>query len=158
MGYLQNGTYDDQSIKFGKNAYAATSLLNELSERYTMMTGYTMTREQANLAINGAVNGGFIDAEKAFVNDWDGAANAMWKIIHPVGGSFTYNENSTQHVIYAIEDEEDKDNIADHFVNGNGVDAEGNLTYYDPYNGNTGLVDNLTLQEGRPTRQFSYVP
>ena len=76
---------------FGNTACAATSLLNEISERYTLETGKVMTREQSIAAMKAAVAAGHIGessiasngvcAFDATVNDWAAAANTMWKIL-----------------------------------------------------------------------------
>ena len=136
--------------EFGNNACAATSLLNELSEQYTENTVMQMTDEQAELAMSAAVNSGNISATNAHVDSWEGAANDMWGTTGE-GGSFTYGGDNPTAVIYA--EDADKNDIPEHFTNSNG-----NGSYHDPWNGDTGTVDNTQLQKGGlgPTRTLTY--
>ncbi|ULQ58878.1 hypothetical protein K7I13_10100 [Brucepastera parasyntrophica] len=134
---------------FGNEACAATSILNEISERYTAETGNVMTTEQAESAMAAAVGAGYIDSTDAFVNSWGDAANSMWESTG-LTGSFTVNETgSADHVIYA----EGTSNFPTHFTNSA---ADG--TYYDPWNGEIGIVGDTSLQQDRPYRGFDFIP
>jgi RHS repeat-associated protein len=133
---------------FANGACAATSLINEVSEEYTTQTGAAMTGSQGTAAMQAAVNSGNISANGANVNNWAGAANDMWGTTGQTG-TWAYNEQG-EHQIYAIDRNNDP-TYPEHFVNSNG---EG--TYHDPWNGNTGQVDDLTLQAGRETRGLDF--
>ena len=63
--------------QFGNNACAATSLLNELSEQYTLETGHALPSDVRDAAMAAAVNTGSVSSTNAWVSDWNGAANAM---------------------------------------------------------------------------------
>ena len=146
--------------EFGNTACAATSLLNEISERYTLETGLVMTEEQAVSAMNAAVKNKKIGENEvaingtskfyATVNDWSAAANAMWATTG-LSGSFVVNESlNADHVIYALDTKGDSG--ADHFVNSNG-----DSTFYDPYTGETLNIADYKLQEGRNYRGVDFV-
>jgi hypothetical protein len=64
-------------------------------------------------------------------------------------GSWSYNDTEGDHRIYAIDNTGDKS--PDHFVNGT---EDGR--YYDPATGNDGNIEDLTLQDGRPTRDLDF--
>ena len=145
---------------FGNTACAATSLLNEISERYTLETGLVMTKEQSIAAMKAAVSAGHIGSSKianngveifdATVNDWAAAANTMWKTTG-ITGSFVVNETANaDHVIYALDTKDGP--AADHFVNSNG-----DGTFYDPYYDTTFKVEDYHLQEGRNYRGVDFV-
>lgn len=146
--------------EFGNTACAATSLLNEISERYTLETGLVMTKEQSIAAMKAAVSAGHIGSSKianndveifdATVNDWAAAANTMWKTTG-LTGSFVVNETANaDHVIYALDTKDGP--AADHFVNSNG-----DGTFYDPYYDTTFKVEDYHLQEGRNYRGVDFV-
>lgn len=145
---------------FGNTACAATSLLNEISERYTLETGKVMTSEQSIAAMKAAVAAGHIGESSiasngvctfdATVNDWAAAANTMWKTTG-LTGSFVVNETANaDHVIYALDTKDGP--AADHFVNSNG-----DGTFYDPYYDTTFKVEDYHLQEGRNYRGVDFV-
>lgn len=147
--FNQLGFSEQYSAEFGEHACAATSLLNEISERYTMETGLPMTNAQAREAMAKAVGNNSILKNNAYVSDWTKAANTMWATTG-LKGSFKYDESgNADHNIYAI----DKNNDAevDHFVN-----STSNDSYYDPYSGTTGKVSDLTLQAGKNYRGFNF--
>ena len=146
--------------EFGNTACAATSLLNEISERYTLETGLVMTKEQSIAAMKAAVSAGHIGSSKianngveifdATVNDWAAAANTMWKTTG-ITGSFVVNETANaDHVIYALDTKDGP--AADHFVNSNG-----DGTFYDPYYDTTFKVEDYILEEGRNYRGVDFV-
>ena len=139
---------------FGNTACAATSLLNEISERYTLETGKVMTKEDAFNAMIAAVSAGYIGSTKngtAYVGDWAKAANTMWATTG-LDGSFVVNETANaDHVIYALDKDLEKDG-AEHFVNSNG-----DGTFYDPYYGTTFKVEDYILEEGRNYRGVDFV-
>ncbi|MBQ1197139.1 MAG: hypothetical protein IIX47_00865 [Spirochaetaceae bacterium] len=134
---------------FGNTACAATSLLNEISERYTLETGLVMTKEQSIVAMKAAVSAGHIGSSKianngveifdATVNDWAAAANTMADVIG-LAGNYSYTTDSSQvsATIYAWD--KNGDGYVDHFVN-----DIGNGQYYDPWTGETGNVSGLKL-------------
>lgn len=134
---------------FGNTACAATSLLNEISERYTLETGKVMTKEQAIAAMNAAVKARKIGENEvstngtnkfyATVNDWSAAANAMADAIG-LKGNFSYTTNSSNSCSKIYAWDKNGDGSADHFVN-----DIGNGKYYDPWTGKTGNVSELTL-------------
>lgn len=147
--FNQLGFSEEYSKEFGEHACAATSLLNELSERYTMETGLIMTNAQAKEAMAKAVENDSIGKSNAYVKDWSKAANTMWSTTG-LKGSFTYDDSgNADHNIYAID--KNNDTNVDHFVSST---ASGK--YYDPYNGTTGDVSTLTLQTGRNYRGFNF--
>lgn len=140
---------EQYSTEFGTHACAATSMLNEVSERYTMETGLPMTNKQAKDAMAKAVENNSILKNNAFVKDWTKATNSMWSTTG-LNGSFNYDESgNADHNIYAID--RNKDGKSDHFVN-----STNNGFYYDPYSGTTGKVSDLTLQAGRNYRGFNF--
>lgn len=80
---------DTYGTNFGNQACAATSLLNEISEQYTIETGKALTEQQVDAAMAAAVNSGNISAINAYVSDWAGAANAMADDVG-LEGNYTY--------------------------------------------------------------------
>ena len=159
--YMQQRDFSSMyGNEFGNTACAATSLLNEISERYTLETGKAMTEEQAIAAMRAAVNAGHIGGSEisnngveifdATVNDWTAAANTMWKTTG-LDGSFVVNETANaDHVIYALDTKNGP--AADHFVNSNGDGS-----FYDPYYDTTFKVEDYHLQEGRNYRGVDFV-
>lgn len=153
--YMQQRDFSSMyGNEFGNTACAATSLLNEISERYTLETGKAMTEEQAIAAMRAAVNAGHIGSTKngtAYVGNWSEAANAMWETTG-LDGSFVVNETATaDHIIYALDKDSEKDG-AEHFVNSNG-----DATFYDPYTGETLYVSNYDLEKDRNYRGVDFV-
>lgn len=138
--------------KFGNNACAATSLLNEISEQYTKETGLTMTVNQRNAAMDAAVKSKNIDAYNAFVNDWAGAANDMAKVLG-LNGKYSYTNDRNENDIKIYASDTDGDGYYNHFVN-----DIGNGEYYDPFTGTIGKVSSLTLATKGigETRNLSY--
>lgn len=94
-----------------------------------------MTDEQADAAMQAAVNSGNVSDSDANVNNWAGAANAMWSTTGQ-SGSFVYGGDNPTAIIYA--EDKDQNGKAEHFTNSNGSG-----TYYDPINGNTGTVGDI---------------
>ena len=159
--YIQQRDFSNiYGNEFGNTACASTSLLNEISERYTLETGLVMTRDQSIAAMKAAVSAGHIGSSKianngveifnATVNDWAAAANTMWGTTG-LNGSFVVNETvNADHVIYALDTKGGP--AADHFVNSNG-----DGTFYDPYYDTTFKVEDYHLQEGRNYRGVDFV-
>ncbi len=150
--FNQRDFSEEFSVEFGDNACAATSLLNELSEQYTENTGLQLTEDQANTAMRAAVNAGAVSETNAYVNNWENAANAMWRSTGQ-RGIFTYGGDNPTAVIYA--EDPDENHIPDHFTNSNG-----DGTYYDPSAGTVGIVGDTILQrEGLGARRtLTYNP
>ena len=148
--FEQRDFTEEYGENFGNNACAATSLLNEISEEYTEQTGKQLTKEQAEEAMAAAVEGGYIDSNDAFVNDWEGAADEMWESTG-LDGDFVYNESEdADHIIYA-QDTKGGPGV-DHFVNSTEPGQ-----YYDPWTGETCDLDTSILQENRPIRGLDFV-
>ena len=80
---------DTYGEKFGNNACAATSLLNEMSEQYTKETGHALPSDLRDAAMAAAVNSGNVSSTNAYVSDWAGAANAMAEAIG-LEGRYSY--------------------------------------------------------------------
>jgi len=123
--------------EFGNHACAATSLLNEISEEYTAITGKSMTESQAEQAMAAAVQSGSVNKTDAYVSDWSSAANSLAESLG-LSGTYTYTTNASgaDAVIYAID--KNNDGVTDHFVN-----SCGNGSYYDSWTGTTGSVSDL---------------
>jgi phage tail-like protein len=150
--YFTQGQWASEfTQKFANNACTATSLLNEVSEEYTKQTGKAMTQEQGLAAMQSAVNNNGVNQDNANVDNWQKAETGMWDSTG-LPGTLTHNEQSTEHVIYALDTNNTPD-TAEHFVNSS---AEGQ--YFDPWNGETGNVNSVDLQCGRPQRGFDYTP
>ena len=105
-----------------------------------------MTSDQANDAMQQAIDDDNVNGDNAYVESWDGAAESMCE-----GAGFscdaTYNADGEHQML--AEDHDNNPNDAEHFVNDNG-----DGTYHDPANGGTGTVGDTPLQEGGlgPTR------
>ena len=143
---VENPTYTNQSAfsdkygdRFGDNACAATSLLNEISEEYTKQTGKALTEEQINQAMAAAINAGGVAIDNAHVDDWAIAANAMADSMG-LAGEYSYTSDSTQASASIYAWDKNGDGYVDHFVN-----DIGNGQYYDPGTGQTGNVNDLSL-------------
>ncbi|MBQ7905768.1 MAG: hypothetical protein IJ361_08450 [Spirochaetaceae bacterium] len=134
---------------FGNTACAATSLLNEISERYTLETGKVMTSEQSIAAMKAAVAAGHIGESSiasngvctfdATIQDWAKAANVMADVIG-LAGNYLYTTESSNSSATIFAWDKNGNGSVDHFVNdiGNGL-------YYDPWTGQTGNVSELKL-------------
>ena len=146
--------------KYGNNACAATSLLNEISEFYTKLTGKTISMQDAIKAQEYAIEKGSINSKDAFVNSWEAAANDYWNSIYGQDnkeytlGRFYYGSSDPDLIIYAEQNDSDID--PDHFTNSNGQNSDGKPTYYDCWDGEIGLLDNVNLVKDRPTRELSF--
>ena len=146
--------------KYGNNACAATSLLNEISEFYTKLTGKTISMQDAIKAQEYAIEKGSINSKNAFVNSWEAAANDYWNSIYGQDnkeytlGRFYYGSSDPDLIIYAEQNDSDID--PDHFTNSNGQNSDGKSTYYDCWDGEIGLLDNVNLVKDRPTRELSF--
>lgn len=141
--FKQNDFAESLGKDFADTACAATSTLNEVSEEYTNLTGRQMTHEQAQAAIQAAIENGSINGDTAYVNDWSQAARDMLNSLGITANNGQSNSGTTTHIIYAIDN--DGDNRVDHFVNGIGTDSTGRERYFDPLTGTTGYVDEKTL-------------
>ena len=113
--------------KFGNNACAATSLLNEISSIYTKETGNLLSASQLKNIMDSAVKNGSISEKNANVNNWETAANTMLKAAG-LDGSFTFTTDTSNAdvVIYSID--KTGDGMHDHFVS-----DIGGGKYYDPW-------------------------
>jgi hypothetical protein len=98
-----------------------------------------MTQEEANAAMQAAVTANNVSPDNANVNNWSGAANSMWNTTGQTG-SYSYGGNSPTAEIYA--EDSNGDGIPEHFT-----DSNGNGTYHDPWNGETGNVGDVPLQQ-----------
>ena len=148
--FTQNQWAEPFNQHFSNKSCAATSLLNEISSRYTTQTGLAMTQQQGIDAMQAAVNSKSIKDDNAFVATWENAANDMWGSTGQ-SGSFKYNSNG-EHLIIARSG--DGGANPNHFVN-----SLGNGQYRDPWQGDIGEVNSLNLQiEGLgPTRGFNFI-
>jgi RHS repeat-associated protein len=147
--FTQDTWAADFGEEFAASACAATSCLNEVSERYTMETGFALETELATDMLQAAVDAGSISSTHAYVNAWEDAANAMWGETG-LGGGFVYSyESQPDHTVYA--EDTDFDGVPDHFTNSTGPEQ-----FYDPFNGELGSIEELQLQVGLPTRSFDF--
>lgn len=86
--YMQQDFFNEKngfSDVFGANACFATSILNEVSEEYTIETGLRLTNAQAIKMMKKAVDDGYIGSEKAFVHNTAAAANSMSSVVNMKG-------------------------------------------------------------------------
>lgn len=137
---------------FGKHACAATSLLNEISEQYTKITGIKLSTELAESAMKAAVNAGYIRKSDAWVSNWECAANSMWSITG-LPGSFSYNySNDTNCEVFIVGQDKLKrnqdgkyefDGYADHFLNS--VNSINSKELWDPLNKNIININDINL-------------
>ena len=153
MYFLQGAFAGEFGEDFSDSACAATSLLNEVSEQYTAITGRQMTEAEATAAMRAAVENGSINSDNAYVNNWESAANDMWSTTG-LDGSFSYGGENPTSTIFA--EDRDGDGKVDHFRNSNGFNGNGGQTCFDPLTGNSVDVDTLSLQEGREIRSFTF--
>lgn len=151
--FLQGGFAGEFGEDFSDSACAATSLLNEVSEQYTAITGRQMTEAEATAAMRAAVENGSISSDNAYVNNWESAANDMWSTTG-LDGSFSYGGENPTSTIFA--EDRDGDGKVDHFRNSNGFNGNGGQTCFDPLTGNSVDVDTLSLQEGREIRSLTF--
>jgi RHS repeat-associated protein len=162
----QHDWADTFGPSFAASACAVTSIVNELSEEYTAQTGERLTKDQAEDMIQAAVDAKTVGAagepittvneNDANVNDWSGAAQAMWGTTG-LGGAWTA-QHSTQpggeHTIGAVDKNKDPE-FAEHFVSS--YSMKGNPTYYDPYDETVGLFGDLSLAD-MGYRNLEYTP
>ena len=100
-------TDDGFREKFWETACAATSLLNELSERYTAETGKALTIDQAvDIMKNATKKDGdqdpYIKPENVYVRSWADAANKMWDSTGLDGKwSMRQSEGAGRHEIFS---------------------------------------------------------
>lgn len=153
MYFLQGALAGEFGEDFSDSACAATSLLNEVSEQYTAITGRQMTEAEATAAMRAAVENGSINSDNAYVNNWESAANDMWSTTG-LDGSFSYGGENPTSTIFA--EDRDGDGKVDHFRNSNGFNGNGGQTCFDPLTGNSVDVDTLSLQEGREIRSLTF--
>lgn len=151
--FLQGAFAGEFGEDFSDSACAATSLLNEVSEQYTAITGRQMTEAEATAAMRAAVENGSINSDNAYVNNWESAANDMWSTTG-LDGSFSYGGENPTSTIFA--EDRDGDGKVDHFRNSNGFNGNGGQTCFDPLTGNSVDVDTLSLQEGREIRSLTF--
>ena len=122
--------------RFGASACAATTVLNAVSEQYTLSTGKAMTEEQGIAAMNNAIAKGTIDATDATTNFYT-AANAMWATTG-LKGTFTYTTDNPQYTVYCLSSDNEYSHM--HFVN-----DIGNNQYYDVSSKNVKSLTNATI-------------
>ena len=136
---------------FGNNACAATSLLNEVSETYTAVTGKQMTATQAVAAMDAAINDGYIGSGDAYVNSWASAATSMMQAAG-VNGRFDYTSNlsSATNVVYC---RQSADGSKTHFVSTIGKRLD---FCYDPYSGQVCYKNDLYANYGTVSARGLY--
>ena len=122
--------------RFGASACAATTVLNAVSEQYTLSTGKAMTEEQGIAAMNNAIAKGTIDAFDATTNFYT-AANAMWATTG-LKGTFTYTTDNPQYTVYCLRSTNEYSYM--HFVN-----DIGNNQYYDVASKDVKSLANATI-------------
>ena len=136
---------------FSGAACAVAATANCVSMQYTETTGRRMSLPQAVEGIEAAVEEGAVagpdQANAAYMNNWENAANAMWGTTG-LEGMFIYNEQGEMRIL--AEDSDQRDG-ADHFVN-----ALDEGTYFDTYSGDVGEIGDTLLQQGRRTRGFDF--
>jgi len=146
--YFTQGFFDSYLFEdgFAAEACAATSLLNELSEAYTQMTGDYLEDWRAEVMMMRGVVSEAITPGGA-VADWRNAANAMWGGT-TLDGSWDYDHNLEgsidrgQHEIYRRPHAGSGRGRDWHFVNGVGT-----RQYFDPYNGSIGSIDSFPFDK-----------
>lgn len=133
---------------FGKNACAATSLLNEISEIYTIMTGKEANFLYMEEAMVAAIESGYINADAndiegvGTVYDYIGAANVMAK---SMGLNVTFREtldpSKADCMIFGADKVKvagEKKPVYEHFYSS--IDKN---TYFDPWTGNIGSISDF---------------
>ena len=136
------------NVLFGNNACAATSLLNEISEIYTIMTGKEANFLYIEEAMEAAIESGYINADAndiegvGTVYDYIGAANVMAK---SMGLNVTFRETLDPSKADCMIFGADKVKVAgetkpvyEHFYSS--IDKN---TYYDPWTGNIGSISDF---------------
>ena len=136
------------NVLFGNNACAATSLLNEISEIYTIMTGKEANFLYMEEAMEAAIESGYINADAndiegvGTVYDYIGAANVMAK---SMGLNVTFRETLDPSKADCMIFGADKVKVAgetkpvyEHFYSS--IDKN---TYYDPWTGNIGSISDF---------------
>ena len=133
---------------FGKNACAATSLLNEISEIYTIMTGKEANFLFMEEAMEAAIESGYINADAndiegvGTVYDYIGAANVMAK---SMGLNVTFREtldpSKADCMIFGadkVKEAGETKPVYEHFYSS--IDKN---TYFDPWTGNIGSISDF---------------
>ena len=136
------------NVLFGKNACAATSLLNEISEIYTIMTGKEANFLYMEEAMVAAIESGYINADAndikgvGTVYDYIGAANVMAK---SMGLNVTFREtldpSKADCMIFGADKVKvagEKKPVYEHFYSS--IDKN---TYFDPWTGNIGSISDF---------------
>ena len=136
------------NVLFGNNACAATSLLNEISEIYTIMTGKEANFLYIEEAMEAAIESGYINADAndiegvGTVYDYIGVANVMAK---SMGLNVTFRETLDPSKADCMIFGADKVKVAgetkpvyEHFYSS--IDKN---TYYDPWTGNIGSISDF---------------
>jgi hypothetical protein len=155
--YFQQGQFNAAagfSENFAQHACYATSILNELSEQYTTLTGDQLTFDQAVSMMNAAIAAGDIRGSDAFVEDNENVANTMWATTG-IGGNWDYRrsegyDTSGQHEVFER---------AGHFEGSyTGGYMDDSSHAYDPYDGtiddvSDGFLDGTLIIS---TRIFTY--
>jgi RHS repeat-associated protein len=147
--FTQDQWSDTFGNEFANNSCAATALINSISNEYTSRTGEAMTQQQGTSAMQAAVSADSVSRNDAYVNNWTEAANNMWGTTNQTG-SWTYNANGEYQIHALVRGQND---TPYHFVN-----DIGGGQYRDPWNGNTGNVNDLNRQQGGlgPTRGLDF--
>ncbi len=127
----------DFDTGFWETACAATAILNEVSERYTMETGEQLTTEMGKQMLLEGIDSGNLTSV-GFVNSWDGAANAMWDLTE-LSGEWSYSESPgmlSEHSIFFVytrgQAAANATGPGGHFVNST------SSGYFDTWGGTTG--------------------
>ena len=151
--------------KFADHACFATSILNELSEEYTITTGKKLTEELAVKMMKNAIKEkGILDDDNywAYVKYPGVAANAMWKAAG-LEGYWNYERKdgeyivTDKHAVYGV-GHSFTDEIA-HFVNTVESNGKNNtVSIFDVWDGNKKVVKNKKAgydgREVKSTRLF----
>lgn len=129
---------------FGENACAATSLLNEVSEIYTIMTGKEANFLYMEEAMEAAIKCGYINADAndtknvGYVKNYIEAANVMAK---SMGLNVTFREtldpSKADCMIFGVDKDKSKPGC-EHFYSS--IDKN---TYFDPWTGNIGSISDF---------------
>lgn len=128
----------DYGNLFGKNACAAASLVNEISQIYTEKTGKSLTDSQLDSMMRIAVVSGAVDSKNAFVHSWTDAAEYMMAAIGYSDATGTMTTKDGYISIISID--KGTDGKHDHFVS-----DIGGGRYYDPWTKQTGNISELKL-------------
>ncbi|MBQ0167321.1 MAG: hypothetical protein KBT02_09480 [Treponema sp.] len=165
------------ALGFNDSACATTSIVNMVSTQYTESTGEKLSFDQAQNAIQEAINNGSVAGNDATVNNWTKAANTMAQSVGLTGTFTDYTEDATKSRDYTILAYTSTDNLdkAEHFVlvtgqvPGNAGNAIKALEVFNPDSAQeeywvsdaVGITADKPakfrpLQSGRETRQFNY--